>query len=873
MGGVDFSGEPSEIDATSFAYVENMYRDWGTGGCGIETVPGFRKLLRLPAGVHALHPHPREEGAMLLHAGRALYPFSVAQRDAGGVPAPLGGAALAEGESRGEILDGRLFLVDGERYTATDGTALAALDEDAYVPLLFSDGEPLEQKNLLSERGDEEYHLFLGGEYAFSTSEGLSFCLSPEGNCLIDGYTGSDDVLILPSRARLGMHEYAVAGIKGTPFVNNQTVKTLILSDGISEIPPAAFYGMRALTTLVLPPSVTVIPMQCFEECTALTTLYLPRELAEIGSRAFRNVPVLTLHLAGTRVDLLSAAGSEYLLPSIPPNDFAIHEGSRYPTVRLSLPVISEGAALLGVSLNGTPLRENAGEVFYRPLYEGEGEGRRLCAVYLEAAREELIYSKTVRLSLSLADAFAKEHGDELGGASAVRLVNSATLLARYDGRLFLSGFAAMPGLVLYTARRQDGVMDPSYLGELCYFRDGDRRTPVRALLATPTSLLVFTAAAPSLPSLYLHTGVDTGDDLLPRIYPAEAGLGGVGCLGGATYFLGEALFLSERGLEAVGKHSLSEERTLLHRSGAVDTRLLHADLAGARFFRFGSYLGINAGGEVFLADGRRTRTRDGVREYEWFYLSGIGTHRDDLPRYRFLTGECPEELVGKSVTQNGKVLPLATADTEGYADGLPLFSCEVDGIAVSYTPSGGKALLVSTDGERYGGIFSPATAFYECRDLLFFGTDDGHLAVFNTDKRETGGIIPRRYYTFADHAYLSGCATKLDDCGISNRRKTTVRSGGAVRLKAMTGGKLEVRVRTEDGVFTVADTLFGGRGDFGEVDFTSAEFHTGEDTVVPLREAKRRWVEKQLYFVSEEYQRPFGLLSVTYQYRVAGRI
>ena len=88
-----------------------------------------------------------------------------------------------------------------------------------------------------------------------------------------------------------------------------------------------------------------------------------------------------------------------------------------------------------------------------------------------------------------------------------------------------------------------------------------------------------------------------------------------------------------------------------------------------------------------------------------------------------------------------------------------------------------------------------------------------------------------------------------------------------------MSGGKISVRVRTDEGVWQEADTLYGGRTDFSETDFASAEFSSSADTVVPLRIGARRWIEKQLYFVSEEYQRPFGIISITYRYRVAGRI
>ena len=504
----------------------------------------------------------------------------------------------------------------------------------------------------------------------------------------------------------------------------------------------------------------------------------------------------------------------------------------------------------------------------------GEGEDAEIVGVYLEAEGEEAIYGKTLSIHHILRSRFAEDmglpRGTRLTGAEAI---GACPLLTAFDGRLFVSGSPDLPGVVFFSGRRRDGTHDSGYFGRFNHFKDGDGRRPITALLSTPTTLLTLMEDTPGAPSVLCHEPMDTGDNLAPRAYPVTDGLSGLGAVGAATVFSGDPVFLSPRGLEAIVRSASGEERRLSHRSTAVDVRLVRERLAEATLFRFGTYLGVSVDGRIYLADSRRTATREGRSEYEWYYLSGIGAYRDDLPRYRYLGGTVPPAVALSRPTLDGKTLTVAISEEEGYADGETVYSASaVDGTPFSYVVKNSLALLVESDGERYGGTLYPATVFFECCGLLFFGADE-RLFVFNTDKRDADGIIPRRYYSFCDHAYLSGCATKLDDCDLPNRRKTTVRSGGAVRLKAMTGGKLSVRVRTEEGKWREADTLFGGRGDFRETDFSAAEFHLGDDTVLPLREAERRWAEKQLYFVSEEYQRPFGLLSVAYQYRVAGRI
>ncbi len=873
MGGVNFSDEPSELPATSFAYLENMYRDYGCGrGAGVETVPGYRRVATLSGRVHAIYPHPSDSESFLVHAGRELYPLDTRQRDSGKTPAPLPRSTpLADRKSSAALLDGALYLLDGQSFLRTDGKTLSRVSNDAYHPTVYSDGEPFEEPSLLASGAKEEYHLFALEEYAYTTSEGLVFSVLDNGACYLSGYTGEEEVLVVPARVRLGAREHAVVGVKAFALRGNGRVRVLILSEGISEIGSAAFFDMASLETAVLPESVTRIPVQCFDYCQRLTTVYLPSSLAEIGSEAFGGGGVRRVHYLGSKAEFLKLPGSLEIFPLTLPEGYEFFEFSRYPTVRAFFPLHLPTAALLSVTLDGEDLPTEEGALFYRPILRQSARGEEVAGVYLESADDDLIYGKTLTLSILLYDTFSEElsaEGKAFSGTGAAAVLG-CTLLARFDGRLFLSGNPLLPGTVFYTGRTADGRSDPSYIGRYNRFTDADGRAGVRALLPTAEALLVLTEDVPDAPAVFCHTPADTGDDRLPRIYPLTEGIGGIGCLGSATVFSGDALFLSRRGLTAVTRATLSEERALSPRSYPVDARLLSEDLKEATLFHFDGYLGIAVGGRVYLADGRR-RTEGGG--YEWYYLSGIGSFEGDQNRYRFSGGLLPAELEGTLVSLGGDALTWRTADG-GYADGLPIYSVTVGGRTLSCAVRDGYAHPVIGDGERYGGVFSPATAFYECAGLLFFGTAAGGLLVFNTDKRGEGGVIPRRYYTFAGHSYLSGCATRLDDCGLPNYRKSTIRSGGAVRLKAMTGGKVEVRARTEDGVFTVEDILFGGRGDFGETDFASAEFHLGEDTVVPLREAKRRWVEKQLYFVSEEYQRPFGLLSVTYEYRVAGRI
>lgn len=880
LRGVDFSGEPSQISEHRFAYLENMYRDYACGAAaGIETIPGYRKVASLGGAIHALHPHPTQKSKLLIHAGNALYLLDREALGEGLTPTekiPSDGVTPAEGRSRATVLDGNLFLVDGTTYSVFNRERLTKGCEKPYIPTLHSDGEPYEQKNILIGQGYERYHLFDLDALRYETLEGIQYVINYEGLCLVSKYVGNESTVVIPAEITLNEKRHTVAGIASGAFRKNTSVKTLVLPEGMYRLAPSACANMAALETVVLSSTVTELSAEAFAGCPFLRCVYLGRGLTKIHPHAFRNTAVKEAHYAGDATEYMAIDGYEYFTPDAV-SGLVMHYMSVYGIVRYRLPLHTRADTCSLETLDNAAFSTLPSVSGY-PHYTTDTEGRYADYYYLEAASESSIYGKTFSVCLHWQDTLPAELRSiypaftENGKAA----INGCTLIASFDGRLFLSGHPALPGTVFYTARRSDGVHDPTYVGEYNRILDGDGATPVSALLPTPSFLLVLTEGTPHTSCAFRHEGQDTESDLMPRVYPVTEGAGEIGCIGDAVLFYNDPLFLSKNGLEAIEavSFSLSQERRTVHRSEAVDARLCREELAKARLFRFGTYLGIaTPSGHVYLADGREREQKNTNTGYEWFYLSDIGVYEGQRERYRTVAGELPSELYRATVYIDGRYYSLRTAEAAGYVDGETVFSSECEGVPYCYVIRDGRPYYVDTDGECHGGSFRAATAFLECGDLLFFGTPTGELMVFNTDKRGEDGVIPRRYYTFNHRAYLSGCATKSDHCGRPNYKKTTLRSGGAVKLKSMSGGRIDVRVRTDDGVWRDADTLYGGRTDFSETDFASAEFRSARDTLVPLRIGARRWLEQQLYFVSEEYQRPFGIISITYRYRTAGRI
>ncbi len=884
MGGVDFSADPSLIDPSRFAYIENMYRDWESGtGQGIETVPGYRRIATWAHAIRGLFPlRCGGEERLVVHAGPSLYSFPLAERDSLGTLAPIP-RRLAGGEEAAPLADavsqafreaGRLYLLDGEHYAVTDGETLSYVRDEAYLPTVWLDGEPYEQKNLLTDRVREEYHLFEPEKFEYGTPT-LRYAVLADGGCYVVGIDSFDATVVIPSHTVLYGREYPVRGIVEDAFLRNGHIKTLVVSEGVVSIGARAFLQASQLETVVLPKTLVRISAQSFMDCPRLQAVWLRETLTEVGTQAFYRCPSLTeVHFAGTAAQFTEITGWNELLDLGNPSDTVLYSETVYLPICCYFAMSEPAEELQRVEINGAPVSSSAEALLRYTVVRKEN---RPVGVVLWANTGLGIYGKTVsliyRTSPPAADSgFAAGRPGYTEGPTAA--IEGCRLCARFDGRIFLSGNPRLPGMVFYSQRNASGHNDPTYFGALNYFTDGDGQTDITALTANGDALLVFTEETSSGSAVFLHTAADGGSDLLPRIYPGREGPGGIGCVGGACTFLDDTVFLSPRGLEGVEISELGGERSILHRSSAVDRRLCAEELRRAVLCRFGSYLCVCVDGRIYLADGRQSCLREGHREYEWYFLNGIGVCTEQGYRYRLLS-RLPAAMEGKTVTLDGVPHPFKTVTESVYADGETVYSAAVDesGTLAYYVLREGEPYLVDCDGERLGGPFSPATCFCQAGGMLFFGTEVGTLLLFNTDKREADGRIPRRYYTFDGRAYRSGCATKSDNVGLPHLEKATLRASGVLKLKAMSGARFTARVRTNREGWEDCDVLYSGRADYSENDFAAFSFLGEEEQICCLREGKRRWVEKQLYFVSEEYQRPFGIVNIAYRYRITGRI
>lgn len=496
---------------------------------------------------------------------------------------------------------------------------------------------------------------------------------------------------------------------------------------------------------------------------------------------------------------------------------------------------------------------------------------------------------------------------EETESESFDSLINTATLATVFDNRVFFSGFASAPNLIVWS-----NLKNPSYIGILNYVKDGVGTTPITAILPVANALLVLKGDTEQDGAVYYHTPHDTGIDVMPKTYPSEAGLAGIGCLGAACNFLDDPVFVSRLGLKGISQYTSAKyERVIEHRSSLIDAKLVNLDgLKDAKICEWGGYLVLLVDGKIFLADSRQVyQNNRGEMEYEWYYLEDIGIFEGQYKLEKYIT-EWPQLFLDEegnrvpiTVTYEGKDYPIQLI-TDVLPDDAPTqvtesvktFTGEItldksygegdDRVEVSYQfdyaiyphNNGYVAVLCDGTGEQVGGTFCPAVTVKTINDgengdkeNLFFGTTNGVVCSFNFDKRENGVIPPERY-SFDDRTIYSGCALKMDNCDIPHMTKTTVKKSTVIKVKSFLRTSAKVRVRTNKNPYTEIARISATRFDWEHLDFSDFSFVVEEDSLFSIREKEKKWVEKQYYIYSDEYRKPFALYYAAYKYFVAGK-
>lgn len=956
--GMDLSNDETTPDTFRFARLSNMWKDWQSDdGRAVETFPGYRQFAAFDGKIYDIFTHTVGKTEYLtVHCGTKLYRFPSSLRNhpadiraltplTSSLP-EVSGCAFQSGDS--------LYLLIGGVYATVNAlgvyTTVTENGDGTYIPLTYYNGKPYEQQNMLTNKVRERY----SGD-ALEETEVLAYddfavtVLDAESKtCLIGGGTKdrTATAIRIPAEIQWNGETYTVTGISNGGFMNFRRLLTLDLPDTLCEIGNYAFYGCAGLTELSVPPSVQTIGKQAFAQCVSLQTVNLYKGLTTIGEEAFFcGTGPKDVNFSGTAVEFTQIDWGEEL-PF--PSETTFHFGVSVPLGKsccLRIPVFSPATSVFWVSVGESSVTPDISAPLYDATasYNVRKTDGKISEILLNVSDKSVLQGRSVTVTLiatapsfSLPDRYSPfVPGNAQSAFSAVCGCRAA---CEFDGRVFLTGNPAYPNTVFYSAPDDTGYNNPLYFGNLNYFNDGLSTLPNKALLSTGDMLMVIKGDTAGEGSVYYHTAQSTEYAYIPRVYPAESGVAGIGAAGCAVNFRDDPVFLTRGGLMAVGKEPLNRERTLVMRSSNVNLALCRENLSEATAAVFEGYLFLLTDGRVYLADSRETfRHPSGGVEYEWYRLEGIGSFTGDRPLYRYA------DILPEGAPE-AQVLLSSHAGAEAVGE---VSTCQVGGKTVYYVEEDGVRYAVDSEGERTGGTFCPANRLCAGKDALYFGTPDGSLCCFNTDKRgkslfrtvtgdglfyrageeylplgtsdgtfhtedelttlplyregvegktEAGlfplyidggvyrlaeplgdaahpGRIPGFYYSFAGHAYLCGCATKMDNAGIPHLSKNTLPRSGVLRAKISAPTVFTVSVRTDRAGLRAVEECRIDLGDFEETDFSAFGFEPVSSLSLSLREKERRWISKQYEICANVFRNPFGVYELSYSFRIAGKI
>ena len=126
------------------------------------------------------------------------------------------------------------------------------------------------------------------------------------GNNLTWSYNTSTQTLTISGTG--AMYDYSYSSYYGEKVTTApwreyyNSMKTVIISDGVTTIGEHAFDDCTGLTSVTIPDSVTSIGNDAFRGCTGLTSITIPNSVTTIGGSAFYNCSGLTSVTIGNSV-------------------------------------------------------------------------------------------------------------------------------------------------------------------------------------------------------------------------------------------------------------------------------------------------------------------------------------------------------------------------------------------------------------------------------------------------------------------------------------------------------------------------------------------------------------------------------------------
>ena len=863
--GVDLTAPRSSV-GKRLAYSENMYRDYEAGDAGaIESIPGFRKIYSGSGKINGLFLQRTRAGEdyVIVQDGKSVKRF---KPSAPSEIAPLSvTSSIYDEESFAFSYGDYLFLSNGTSlYRINDGGEMRQVLDSAstapYIPTVFKNGEPYEQRNLLTSRFYETAEFLPISDYAYGTPSLLYRVTSKERReCAVSGISDTTSDVYIPGRVMLGGEYYTVVEIDNSAFSGNNKISSLTLADTVKRIGNGAFYSCLALTQVLSGDGLIEIGDSAFAS-SGLSEIYIPAGFERFGDGCLPASCRINYELGSAGFDAIENK------PSV-----TVSYGKKQKAMVLGFKIKTPTKNIYSVTVDGknqtyTAIKDS--KDFITEITLSVADKSQLTGGFLEVLGSMWEYS-----------ACESEEGVDFTCFTSEKTINFSSVIRActagrvIDGRVFLWGHPSFPSAVFYSKRGSD-YGSALYFGSLDYIIEGDGDKRIVSVLGLTDGIAVFTSAKDSTESIYFHTPSDS-DGLRDRIYSVAEIHIGDGAVGDSLNFGDDPVFVSDGAVLGISSKPLNLSRSVTRRSSSVASALSGEELSGATLASWRGYLVLSSGGKMYLADSRATY--DGVfgKEYEWFVLNGIGTYRGDSRVYRYATS-APEGY-GISSTP------------DAVADGV-VYSEDTGGGLVYFVYEGDEKIAVYPTEEMSGGEFYPAEKILAFDGFLLFSTGCGDLCLFNSDMRGKaptriasapdfdpeeysrlfGNRIHPDFYDFAGHAPRYAIKTAPDDCGLPHMAKRTIPGSLAIKLKCFVGSRVFCEA-TYDGESLLLGEFDTGRLDLSSLSFASLSFSSSESALIMPDERLGGWTEKSLSLSSDLFRSPIGVYSVSYRYKVTG--
>ncbi len=720
FGGIDTE---ENKEKNRFASLKNMWRDYrGSDSQAVETMPGYRLCHRFSGEIHGIFSHALSNADYLVvHAGKNLYRFPTEKRNQSQYLASLEPiyTGVDERESKVFSIKETLYFMDGYHIIAIDKEGVAQ-PITPYIPTTYIDGEKNEERNLLTNNMLLSYTLHNPFVYQM-TNDKMQFVIisdeKEERTCELVAYTGSEASVVIPQKVFISPYYYKVVSIGKGVFHNNKTLFSVAFPEGLLCIKENAFRNCTSIEYIMLPQSLLCIYDTAFSGCTSMVYAFFGKSLAYIGYFAFQHARLLDIGYAKSleEYDAIVKTDSRIDKEAVV-KPFAELPPNATSALRFKLPYPFTSVDVL---LDGEAISEQTQEVFGCTLSSAfeRNDKRQITAVYITTSNIYYLAGRKLLLSGSACTLPFHTHA-----------VFGCRFAQNYDGRIFYAGNPRFPNSVFYTEQQKTGEINPAYVGECNTFTDGVSAGKIHALLPVSGMLAVLREENANEACLYYHTP-ERDKETGRTTYPATEGPSGFAVVGEGLTFLDDPVFLTKDGLYGITKAGLNLERSIACRSKPIENLLANENLKEARLAVFDGYLLLLCHGHIYMADGRKREKTGDTIHYTWYMLDDIGSYLNDVKAYRYAThlprtGSHALSLTLKENAQNT------------YANGVVYSAEDEEGNAFYYTNEEDGNHPVDHNTEYIGGIFSPATQLCVAGDLLFFGTKDGALSVFNTDKR-----------------------------------------------------------------------------------------------------------------------------------------